>query len=193
MKAGERDYMAPVRRKWIVDRTGGEDRLGLLARKIGILEAAKCWDRISYAARTAAGITRYAGTATEERQAEARRIAEAVCRELCAEKDSVEPAGETLRMTGAVWEDDEYGDFFNEDLQGKLRLLKRRGVPSFAGWEAALEAWLPKDAEDATFRIIQNAYTRLNDFGKGYLAGTAREMLKQVEYWHDTAKKKKAR
>lgn len=87
MQKGERDYLAPVRKRWISDGwisesvngiTTTANNLGKLSKKIGQYKANKCWDRVAYLAKIAAGIQpgRSPQFTTDDQREEAKKVAE---------------------------------------------------------------------------------------------------------------------
>ena len=91
MKIGERDYMAPVRRKWVCD--GWEDAragiqiIGKLGQVIGVSGAAKVWDRVIYLSKVSAGIGPRQSDQyiTDEQREHAKRVAERLLEVICDE------------------------------------------------------------------------------------------------------------
>lgn len=76
------------------------------------------------------------------------------------------------------WHIDQYNDFFNADLYGKIYLLLKWGIPSFSGYEKKLGSLFPGNSVNANYDRLYNAFMRLNESGQGMLFDYAELLYK---------------
>jgi len=79
------------------------------------------------------------------------------------------------------WSIDQYDDFFNADLYGKILLLMKWGVPSFAGYEKKLEEQFPQDSTVANFNRLYSLFAGLNESAQGRLFEYANDLAKNPD------------
>lgn len=65
------------------------------------------------------------------------------------------------------WHLDQYNDFFNATLLGKIFILLHDGVPSFAGYEKQLADCLPSNANAANFDRLYQIFSSLDEPAQG--------------------------
>ena len=87
-----------------------------------------------------------------------------------------------IRFADEDWRLDQYNDFFNNrGIFGKIYLLLRDGIPSFSGYEDALNDCLPSDSDAANRDKFWNLFDQLNEYGQDRLFCELAELLRNPD------------
>lgn len=95
---------------------------------------------------------------------------------------------ENSALASQEWRIDQYNDFFNADLFGKIYLLMKWGIPSFSGYEEKIEKLFPSDSEKANYDLLYSAFIKMNETGQGIAIGRILELSQNNDYLKDEYK-----
>lgn len=83
------------------------------------------------------------------------------------------------------WNIDQYNDFFNADLYGKILLLLKWGIPSFSGYEKQLNDTFYKNSRSANEGRLLSLFSMLNESGQGHALSLLESVAREPAFLRD--------